>query len=139
MIAWTILPLALLGLAISSYFTAVAYRWMAPDTPWVPAVCRLGEETCGTVVDSPRARLFGVPNSVLGQVWYLALLIGVPTGIASMPPWSGLYLMAAALTVVAGAYLTYSLLFVTRVPCRLCFTSHALNLAIFVLLLAETP
>lgn len=137
MVTWTILPLALLGLLISSYFTAVAYRWMEPDHAWVPEVCRLGERTCATVVDTPRARVLGLPNSVLGQGFYAALLIGVPTGLATSPPWSWLYLGASALTVALAAFLTYSLLFITRVPCRLCFASHAINLAIFVLLLAS--
>ena len=37
--------------------------------------------------------------------------------------------------MLLGAYLTYSLLFVTRVNCVLCFTSHAINRVVFVILL----
>lgn len=127
MVSTAIVLLALVGLAISSYFTAVAYRWIRPDAAWVPRVCRLDEGTCASVVHTPRARVLGVPNSVLGQLYYLALIAGVASGWLWVGPWRQLALLAAAMTVLLGAYLTYSLLYVTRVPCRLCFTSHALN------------
>ena len=42
---------------------------------------------------------------------------------------------ASGVTVLLGLYLTYSLLFVTRVNCVLCFTSHAINVVLFVMLL----
>lgn len=129
--------LAVVGLSISTYFTAVAYRWVQPDAAWIPSLCRLGERTCASIIHTPRARVFGVPNSVLGQLWYLTLLGSVAAGQLAEPIWWwGLLVAAAAATVALGAFLTWSLLFVTRVPCRLCFTSHALNLVIFVLLLA---
>lgn len=135
MLAATLLGLALVGLIISSYFTAVAYRWVAPDAPWVPPVCRLDEGTCATVVDTPRARVFGVPNSVLGQLWYVALAGGVLTGAVDRPALEPWFLAGSLATVLLGLYLTWSLLFVTRVNCRLCFASHALNGLVFVLLL----
>lgn len=127
--------LAVLGLVISTYFTAVAYRWVAPDAAWIPSFCRLGERTCATIVDTPRARVFGLPNSVLGQGWYMTLLVSAAAGSLSHPQWWWALLAASAATVLLGAFLTWSLLFITRVPCRLCFTSHAVNLAIFLLLL----
>jgi uncharacterized membrane protein len=134
-----IVALAVVGLAISSYFTAVAYRWVAPDATWLPPVCRMGEKTCATVVDTPRARVFGVPNSVLGQLWYLALIVATPLGTTFALPWWWLFLAASAATVALGAFLTYSLLYVTRVPCTLCFGSHALNLALFLLIVLGGP
>ena len=128
------LSLILIGFLISSYFTAVSYRWIRPDEKWIPAFCRLGERTCATIVFTPRARVFGLPNSVLGQVFYAALVIGALTGRFEGGPLT-LYLLASLVTVVLGAYLTYSLLFLTRVPCKLCFTSHFINLVIFIMLL----
>jgi uncharacterized membrane protein len=127
--------LSLLGLLISTYFTAVAYRWVSPQTPWVPSFCRMGERTCASIVDSPRARLLGVPNSVLGQLFYTALLASLVTGRLWASPYYQGILAASAATVALGLFLSYSLLFVTRVPCVLCFTSHILNLCIFLLLL----
>ena len=134
MIDFAIVFLSLIGFLISSYFTAVSYRWIRPDEKWIPAFCRLGERTCATIVFTPRARVFGLPNSVLGQVFYAALVIGALTGRFEGGPLT-LYLLASLVTVVLGAYLTYSLLFLTRVPCKLCFTSHFINLVIFIMLL----
>jgi len=36
MLAALIVLLALVGLAISTWFTAIAYRWVAPDARWIP-------------------------------------------------------------------------------------------------------
>ena len=127
--------LAAVGIAISTYFTAVAYRWVRPDTRWIPAFCRMGEKTCASIVFTPRARVFGLPNSVLGQAFYLALLAGLPLGLLDRPALAALYLGASLLTVGLAVYLSYSLLFITRVPCVLCFTSHAVNTVIFLLLI----
>jgi uncharacterized membrane protein len=133
--AWVLTGLCLVGIAISSFFTGVAYHWVRPDTRWIPAVCRMGEQTCATIVFTPRARVFGVPNSVLGQLFYVTLAIVAITGGLDAPLVRLAVLGASGVTVVLGLYLTYSLLFVTRVNCVLCFTSHALNLVLFVLLL----
>ncbi len=125
--------LAVVGLSVSTYFTAIAYRWVQPDARWIPTFCRMDEKTCASVVFTPQARVFGLPNSVLGQVYYLVLLVGVGSG------WiegAFLYVLLAASTLTVGLalYLSYSLLFVLRVPCRLCFTSHSLNIALCALL-----
>ena len=132
---WVLIGLCLVGVGISSYFTGVAYHWVRPDTRWIPAICRMGEDTCATIVFTPRARVFGVPNSVLGQLFYTALaILAVAGGLDE--PWIRLVLLGfSGVTVMLGVYLTYSLLFVTRVNCVLCFTSHALNLVVFVILL----
>lgn len=131
--------LAAAGLLISSYFTAVAYRWMRPDARWIPPFCRLGEATCASIVFTPAARVFGVPNSLLGQIYYATLLVGVPSGALDDPRMRMAWLAAALVTVGLGAYLTWSLLFVIRVACALCFASHVINAAIFGLLVVGGP
>ena len=130
-----LIGLSVVGVVISTYFTAVAYHWVRADEKWIPAFCRMGEQTCASIVFTPRARVLGPPNSLLGQIFYLALLIGLPLGVIDDPTLSRVYLGASLVTVVLGIYLSYSLLFVTRVPCKLCFTSHGINFAIFGLLL----
>ncbi len=125
---------AVLGFLISSYFTAVAYRWVNPNASWIPSFCRMGEQTCASIVFTPRARVFGLPNSLLGQVFYVALFAAVVGGFLFDEPLVYFYLLASLVTVLLGMYLSYSLLFLTRVPCKLCFTSHAINLLIFILL-----
>jgi uncharacterized membrane protein len=136
MVALLLALLSTVGFLISSYFTAVSYRWIRPDARWIPSFCRLGEHTCATIVFTPRARVLGLPNSVLGQVFYVAIWISLARGFLFSSPQYYLFLLASLLTVALGAYLTFSLLFLTRVPCKLCFTTHAINFAIFVLFLA---
>ena len=133
----TLIPLAAVGFLISSYFTAISYRWIKPDVKWIPSFCRMEERTCASIVFTPRARVFGLPNSILGQVFYLALMAGVWSNFALTSPVYYLLICASLLTVLVGLFLTYSLLFLTRVPCKLCFTSHAINLIIFILLVIE--
>ena len=130
-----LIGLSLIGLLISTYFTAVAYRWVRPDVRWVPSFCRMDEQTCASIVFTPQARLFVLPNSVLGQLYYLAILLGVVFGWIDGPgPLPVSYVVASALTVSLGVYLSYALLFVNRVACPLCFTSHGINLMIFLVL-----
>ena len=120
--------LSLLGLWISIYFTGVFYKWFQPNVFWIPQVCQLKEESCITVLGTPRAKLFGIPNSAFGIGMYsyliLNLLIPFPLIIA---------LVLLALAVLRSIYLAYSLIFVTKIPCPLCFTSHAINLALFLI------
>ena len=136
MIDLAIVALSIVGFLISSYFTAIAYRWIRPDERWIPAFCRMGEQTCASIVFTPRARVFGLPNSVLGQLYYASLVGGAPLDLLERGEFYTLFLAASTLTVLLAIYLTYSLLFITRVPCTLCFTSHAINFTIFLLLLA---
>ncbi len=125
--------LAIIGLSIASYFTAIAYHWVQPDASWIPTFCRMDEKTCASIVFTDEARVFGLPNSVLGQLYYLTLLVGVGLGAVEGALLYGL-LAASTVTVGLALYLSYSLLFVLRVPCKLCFTTHGLNILLCVLL-----
>ena len=128
--------LSVAGLLIATYFTAVAFRWVRPDVRWVPSFCRMDEQTCASIVFTPQARVFFVPNSVLGQLFYLAVMLGAVLGWLNGPePLPAVYVVASALTVSLGIYLSYALLFVNRVACPLCFTSHGINLVIFLVLM----
>ena len=90
-----------------------------------------------SVVQSPRARAAGIPNAAIGLLYYAALALCV--AFLSVP-----LVWAAALAASLGAaafslYLAYSLLFVTRMPCVYCWTGHAVNAALPVLLLFARP
>ena len=121
--------LSVLGLWISVYFTGVYYRWFSPDVRWMPQVCRMTDKSCRTVLDTPRAKLFGVPNAVFGIAAYLYVILNV----FFFPAWLGLLILSLAL--LRSLYLAYSLLFVTKIPCPLCFTTHAVNLILFLIYL----
>ncbi len=79
-----------------------------------------------SVVDSPRARLFGgLPNAQIGVLYYPAFLVGI--WVAHRPWELGVLLIVSALVGVVSVVLAYSLLFVTRMPCPYCWTAHAIN------------
>ena len=124
-----ILILSIAGLWISIYFTGVYYKWFRPDVFWMPQVCQLKEATCMNVLGTPRAKLFGIPNSVFGIGLYFSLILG----LSHLAPWIALVLLFAA--TARSIYLAYSLLFVTKIPCPLCFTTHIINLSLFLMVL----
>jgi uncharacterized membrane protein len=128
--------LSIIGLVISSYFTAVAYRWVQADIRWIPSFCRMDERTCASIVFTPQARVFALPNSVLGQLFYVALIAGTFFNWITAPELiATIYVAASTVTVILGIYLSYALLFINRVACPLCFTSHGINLVIFLVLM----
>jgi len=137
--------LSLAGLADSLYFTFAFYGRIR-KARWVPEVfCAREGSSCVTVVRTPYARVFGIPNSLLGILYYLCLLawIGfVPRHLSIsgqiFRPFEtvGLWLLGASLlTVMLGFYLIYALRRVLGVDCPLCYAAHAVNVALFVLLI----
>ncbi len=93
-----------------------------------------------SVVKTPRAHLYGIQNSLVGAVYYLALAVGVWL----VRPGTALLAVLAAVIFAAAtsAYLAYSLLFVTRRECPYCWTAHVVNwslLGLVGVLLARPP
>ncbi len=130
--------LSLVGLWDAFYFT-FAYYGRVEKARWVPEVlCAREGSNCVTVVQTPYARVFGVPNSLLGIFYYLALIGWVLTGnilpasLGLIVAW-GLF-AASAVTVLLGFYLIYALLKKLGTHCPLCYTAHAVNAALLALL-----
>ena len=130
---YTSVILAALGLYIASYFTLVYYGLLEANTKLVPSVCQLEERSCQTVLGTRYARIFGVPNSLLGVLYYLFIIIVILGGFTEASISKGL-IAVAWFTVAVGIGLTYVLFFIIRVPCPLCLTGHAINLALAILL-----
>lgn len=85
-----------------------------------------------SVVQTPRARAVGgLSNALLGMAYYAGLLL-VVLFARSKPLWT-LSLAASYAAAAMSAYLGYSLLFVTKMPCRYCWTAHAVNFLLAVL------
>jgi uncharacterized membrane protein len=88
-----------------------------------------GELDEPSVVESPRARLFGgIPNALIGAIYYVALagsvwLVRTPAAAIGL-------LVVVALAALTSLVLGYSLLFVTRRSCPYCWTAHAVNWAL---------
>ena len=85
-----------------------------------------GELTEPSVVQSPRARLYGgLPNALLGAAYYPLVVAAVWIGPAR--PFAIAVVAAVAVAAVTSLVLAYSLLFVTKRPCPYCWTAHAIN------------
>jgi len=141
----SIVLLSLIGLSDALYFT-LAYYGRIRKARWVPAIlCAREDSSCVTVVRTPYARVFGVPNSLLGIVYYVLLIVWivfVPRHLSIaghvLRPFEtlGLLLLGASLCSIAlGFYLIYALRRVLHTHCPLCYAAHAINLILFVLLI----
>lgn len=132
-----ILICSALGWFISLYFTLVYYRAIKPDARFIPAVCRLDEASCQYLMGTRNAKILGMRNFVLGLLYYAALIVyGSSESVQKTIPLS-LAIFVSLFTVVLGIYLVYGLIAKLKTHCVLCYTSHALNLLIFVALVAK--
>lgn len=131
-----IIILALAGLANAFYFT-LAYYGRVKRSRWVPEIlCAREGSSCVTVLQTPYARVFGVPNTLPGIVYYLLLIAGVGAGRSFAFVWlPWLLIGASACTVILGFYLMYALRRKLHTHCPLCYTAHVINVLLFVLLI----
>jgi uncharacterized membrane protein len=137
LIRGAILVLALAGFADGLYFT-FGYYGRIKKARWVPEIlCAREGSSCVTVVQTPYARVFGLPNSLLGLLYYALLMGWVISGrrLRKLAPWGGWALLAiSGITLALGFYLIHALRRKLHVDCPLCYTAHAINTALFVLL-----
>lgn len=97
-----------------------------------------GELAEPSVVSSPRARSFGkTSNAAIGCVYYAALALAT-LAFGFAPVW-WLSLAAALGAAAFSLYLAYSLLFITKMPCVYCWTSHVVNWTLVALVLLARP
>lgn len=135
MISIGVALLALIGFLISFYFTMVYYRKIPSNYPLVPLFCRMDEQTCQTVLSTPEARVFGIPNFVLGLFYYLLLVfLAFLGGLNHTFVGFDILFWLSVFTVLLGVYLSYALVFKIKIRCVLCFVSHGINLLIAILL-----
>jgi uncharacterized membrane protein len=108
------------GAAASSAALYGHYR-VLPAWLTGPEICLMEDGGCAVLFRSPRARLLGVPNALLGVALYVLLAAGL---ILHWPP---VLLFAMVLPALAmSAFLGYSLL-TRHLQCRICWTGHAAN------------
>jgi len=88
-----------------------------------------------SVVETPRARLLGTPNALLGTLYYpvLAVLVWLAWGLAQ-PLLADLAVVMALAAAAMSAVLAYSLVRVTKMPCPFCWTAHVTNWALLILI-----
>jgi uncharacterized membrane protein len=93
-----------------------------------------GELAAPSVVQQPRARMFGgMSNSSFGIAYYAAMLVAV--WLLAVPYVYPAALVASVAAAALSFYLAYSLLFITRMPCPFCWTGHVVNVSLLALLL----
>ena len=83
-----------------------------------------------SVVHRPRARLFWVPNSALGILYYGAMLLGI--WLLHGRLW--LLLEAASVLAAGTSVVLAASLLRANLDCRYCWASHAVNWTIVLLL-----
>ena len=76
---------------------------------------------CAVLFRSPRSRLLGVPNALLGVVLYMLLAAGL---VFEWPAWLLFVMVLPALAM--SAVLAHSLI-TRKLQCRICWTGHAAN------------
>ena len=86
-----------------------------------PEVCQLEHGGCAVLFRTPRASILGVPNALPGVLLYVLLAVGLLLG------WPPLWLFLMTLPAVAmSLFLGWSLIS-RRLQCRICWTGHAAN------------
>jgi uncharacterized membrane protein len=118
-------------IAVGAFAAIVAlygrYR-VLPSVFTGPTICRLEAGGCQVLFRTPAAALLGVPNAALALALYLLLALGLALN------WPSLLLLAAAtLALVMSVYLAWYLIR-NRLECRVCWTGHAANLALWLML-----
>ena len=132
MIELMLLSCALAGLGIASYFSLVYYRIIEADNRWIPPFCRMERGTCIMILDTREAKVLGIPNSVLGMVYYGAILF-IP-----IERFEIFFLVASVFSVGLGMFLVHALVYRLRIHCSLCYTAHGINLIIANLFILRT-
>jgi uncharacterized membrane protein len=127
---WALLAIAILGMALTAYLSAAAWRGQAV------AGCTAGS-VCDVVLGSRWAKLFGVPTSFWGFLAY-ATLAAVAFVKRAWLHWK-LAFVVSFFGVLYSAYLTSVSLLVLEAACPYCLTSFALMSAAFALTIYQRP
>jgi len=141
-----VIVLALAGMADALYFT-FAYYGRVRKSRWVPQVlCAREGSGCVTVVRTPYGSVFGVPNSLLGIIYYVLLLLWAVAGQSARltvqinmtlytVTFTNLLLGASSVTVALGFYLVFALRRILHTDCPFCYAAHLINIILLVLLI----
>ena len=123
---YVMLALALIGIADALYVAQGSYTG---QPLWCPII-----EGCNTVVNSPYARIFGMPLSYFGLVYYL-YLFGLAALLAFDPSSRGLCfgaLLYTAMGVLSSLYFMYIQLNFIQAVCIYCLLSAVATLLLLI-------
>lgn len=121
-----LLILAIIGFGVSLYGFFIEQK-LKKDTNY-KAVCDISERaSCTKVLLSDYSKMFGIPNTILGMLFYT--VIGIFTLLRLYTIVFLLSLGAVAVTV----WLAYILYFRIQTFCFLCTTTYIVNLGLFII------
>jgi len=127
---WIVVALALLGLGVAGYLTALK---LGGNQAFL---CRDGSG-CDLVQASRYSLLAGVPTAMWGVGMYLAIAV-----LAAMPRtarrWQAAFMLVSG-AVAFSIYLTYLSIFVIGATCPYCLASGGIALALLVVMLWRRP
>src|SRR5215467_8892438 len=127
---WIVVVLALVGLGIAGYLTALK---LGGNQAFL---CRDGSG-CDMVQASRYSLLAGVPTAMWGAAVYLAIAV-----LSAMPRtprrWQGAFMLACG-AVAFSIYLTYLSIFVIGATCPYCLASGGIAVALVVVMLLRRP
>jgi uncharacterized membrane protein len=124
-ILWPAIVLGMIAAGAAFY----GRYWTLPAWFTGPNICKLESGGCQVLFRTKNAALLGVPNSLLGLLYYPFLAAGFSLG------WPLPILFAASsFSFVLSAILAWILLR-DRLECRVCWTGHACNTVIWLVLL----
>ncbi len=119
--------LGLIGFLISLYFTAVYYGYMKGSNALLPKnIC--SKSSCTSVLATPFARVFKIPNFVLGMMYYVLVMIFSFGGVG----WE--IILLSWFFVGFSLYLAYVLIVKLKTPCMLCYAAQTINIIIALML-----
>jgi uncharacterized membrane protein len=93
-----------------------------------PEVCLMEDGGCAVLFRSPRSRLLGVPNALLGVILYVILAAGL------LLHWPAALLFIMTLPAVAMSVFLGRSLIANHLQCRICWTGHVANAVLAVAL-----
>ena len=127
---WIVLALALAGLAVAGYLTALKLGGTQAF------LCRDGSG-CDVVQASRYSVLLGVPTAAWGAAVYLAIAV-----LAAMPRtarrWQAAFMLAAG-AVAFSLYLTFISIFVIGATCPYCLASGGIAVALVAVMVWRRP
>lgn len=98
-------------------------------------VCNIGKkETCNDVVNSVYNKTLGIPNEILGMLYYFLVIVlsGLIIYSSKAPYLSLILLILGSLALLASIYFTYLQGAVLKKWCQYCVTSALITLLILI-------
>ena len=127
--------MATAGIFIAAYFSLATYHIIPEDLIETLPVCNVHGKP-ERIVDTFYGRVFYLPNSLYGLLYYSGMLFSVITWGSVWPRgYLTFGFVASAGVLIFSGFLYWSLRKRLFTLCRLCITSHLLNLGIFICLL----